>query len=383
MFNKHFQFSDDRSKAFDLFRVVAIMCVVGTHIPYSVQSLATMNSFSGSVLSLFGADFGEVLVLFFKNGIGRVAAPGLGMVSAWFLMKSLERRSKLHIIKKRAANLLIPFFFWNIVAFVFYVLIYFLFGRDELDFSGRPIFLVVWDALFNPLEWPVNTTLHYLRDLFFIVSAYLCIHVFLERRFFLTVVLAVFSPVALIYFGASGHWLGDNMLSVLPRADLVFYFLLGIATYRVSDYIFSERVVAVLVHPLFTVVLLLLTFVVSRILVFYNNFIPLEPSLVNIGYFYITLLTRGISFLLLLSVTLSLYSRSKMSMPRKLAFRLFCAHSIVIYVVNGMINNVTGDHYPVLHYFLVLLVTIIVTVIGHFILERLRVLLNLKFVQYI
>lgn len=380
MFNPRFIDWTDRSKTIDLFRLVSILCVVLTHIPY--QNGIVIENLSQVLSSNYTLSLWDNFILFLKYGLGRVASPALSLVSAWFLLRSLEQKTFLNILKSKSENLLIPYVFWNFAHVAFFILIWLSIGRDPYGFADHPA-KSFWDSTFNLYKWPNNGPLHYLLDLFEIIIFYTIFHKFFQAHRWVLVLLTALSPALLLYFGKSDSWLGDNSKSLLPRADLVFFFFIGVLTFSRYQSLFADKVVKVLTDKIVIILLVLSAFAASKFMFFYIESIPAVANPENIIFFYITLALRAICSLLIFSISLIVYTRWQFSTSRKAVFRIFCSHAIVIWIANGMMNDIFSDEHLGLRYLSVFISSIIGGAMINYALKYLAKKWPLKFWKYV
>lgn len=117
-------------------------------------------------------DYGDKLQLFrffFQNELGRLSVPTLTMISGYLLFSSKLDLMPLQLYKKKAATLLIPFFFFNIVYYaVQYALEYTTGWAPLYPLVGKPAWMNL-NYLFNYDGIPLNASVHFLRDLFVLV----------------------------------------------------------------------------------------------------------------------------------------------------------------------------------------------------------------------
>jgi hypothetical protein len=330
---------EDKSRILDLFRTFAIFFIVANHIPYV---------FTLSFNSVIDSDFTELVILFCKEGLGRVSSPGLGFISAILLMKGMSEFANIdcfNIIKKKFSTLFFPYFFWNIVLFVFFVFIFILFNRDEMGVLNKGYFLSFYDGVVNPLRWPVNGPLHYLKDIFITSTFFVLLYPLFKLNRFILIIFTIFSPFLLVLFGSSGSWFGDNMYSLLPRVDLFFYFALGLCLYNYMDFLFSQKMVSVLAKPISFLMLSIVTLIFSLLMYYFTHELTFDFNFYNVFMLYVFLLCRGLVFFYALSIAFIIYKYTNLNFDRKFAFRLFCSHSVFIYIINGVVNNFISDKF--------------------------------------
>lgn len=381
MFDQHFADEKDRSRVIDLFRLVAILCVVMVHVPYHFSKPDNTDALA-YMRTLMVLPFADQAVMFFKYGLGRVASPALSLVSAWFLLRTLDQKPFRTVLTSKAQNLLIPYVAWGLIYILFMLGVFLLTGKDQYHFAeGIP--RVLWNSTFNLLDWPANGPLHYLFDLFEIIIAYALCHRFIYPRKWLLMACLLASPLVGSYLGHSQSWLGDNKLSLLPRVDLVFYFLVGVLTFRTHEQIFSRRTVALLTNPLLVLVLVALTVLLSKVVFYYTEALTPEATAENIAFLYATLLIRGISSLCVFALALILYRAFKPGIPRKVVFRIFCSHALVIWIVNALVNDVLSEEHLLLRYGTVFLLSILGGWMISLMLDRVQKLFRIPLIKYL
>ena len=367
----HTSYTDwnDRSKAIDMFRLVAILAVVFAHIPYGLNLIGVQSHFMDVYQTVTALKTNDSVYLFLKYGLGHVASPALSLVSAWFLLKALSKTSALELIGDKVRTLLQPYFFWNCIHFSVFLFLFIATKRDDFGYSaGLP--QVFYDAMLNPYKWPNNGPLHYLLDLFQIIVFSSLLYMTCTKKRWVYGLLAAALPALLIIFGQSQSWLGDNAMSLLPRADLVFYFMIGIVTFQHHEYLFTQRVVTVISHPVFLVLSAVVVYLASIYLYYYVKMVPIEVTPQNIALFYINLLCRGVASLFIFGLCLFICRALKFTFSRRLVFRIFCTHAIFIWFANGALNNIIGDDMKLLRYMMVFFVTITAGACVHYTMNK-------------
>lgn len=384
MFDRHFKEWEDRSRTIDLFRLIAILCVVLIHIPYPYAHIDQINTLATSFTHVGQMGWVESFALFLQYGLGKVASPALSLVSAWLVMRTLEQgRSFGTIIKSRAQSLLVPYVIWNVIMLLFFLAIYLAHGRDEVGFETHSPLRVIWQSIFSPFTWPVNGPIHYLRDLFIILLCYVTAYPFLKDRRGLVMIITVLSPAFLLTFGESGQWLGDNQKSLLPRADLVFYFLVGTLTYPYHQRLFNERTVRIFTHPALIAAVTAIVFFFAHFMLYYTKVLPPALTLEGVALFYLVLALRGVFAVLIFSCSLLLYKALSSAPPRKMVFRIFCSHAMITYVMYGVLNDLIGKEHGLALLLSVFAASILGGMALHFGLERAARVRQLNWLKYI
>ncbi len=317
-----------------------------------------------------------------REGLGRVASPALGLVSAWFLIRTLEEKSRAYVFKSRTITLMVPYIFWNVVALLFFMGIFLVFQRDDVGLQGRPFFILLWDKVFDPFTWPLNGPLHYYRDLLILALSYSLVHQYVKGKTIFLFMLTIMSPVLLVMLGKSGDWLGDNMHSLLPRVDLTFYFLLGISTANSFQNIFRRKIVDFLIHPITLICLLIAGIFCSHIMYYQTEIASLEANFANVSLLYVTLILRALLSLFVFCLVLVLYKYFRLSMDRKAIARIFCSHIMFAYLLYGALNDIISQDYRLFLLLGVFCGVIILGVLVHLIFEFLTKLPGGKIFKY-
>ncbi len=323
----HFVSDTKNSSILDIFRLIAILGVIFVHIPYAYPSLSVDSGPQSYLSGILDLGWSDKLILFMQYGIGRVASPALSIVSAWLLMKSLDGgRGVTAMLKKKAGTLLTPYYLWNFIALAVFITPKLILA----DGAAAEEYLAHYlrDAVL--IKWPLNTALHYLIDLFIIITMFLLVF----RPFSDSPRTMVFIGFACAFvfsvLGKSSYWLGDNALSILPRIDLTFYFFVGVALYRTIPKIFNEKFLSALSSTTILTSLIVASAVTTPILYYcYNT--GVTASWEQIGLMYLGLAIRFIVSLLLFSLSVALWESFRKRPPSRLAFRLFCSHSIFLF----------------------------------------------------
>lgn len=326
----HFVSDTKNSSILDIFRLTAILGVIFVHIPYAYPALSMDNGAVTYFSSVLDMPWSDKLVLFMQYGIGRVASPALSIISAWLLMKSLDGgRGVTSLLKKKAGTLLVPYYIWNFIALAVFVGAKLAVG--DATAADEYVAHYLRDAV--PLfQWPLNIPLHFLIDLFIIITIFLLFfRPFSDSPRTMTII-AFACAFIFSVLGKSFSWYGDNASSFLPRVDLTFYFFIGVALYKTGPRIFGEKFLRIL-SGTGAMTMLIVTSAIAAPVLYYCYNMGVAPSWSNIGLMYLGLGIRFIFSLLLFSISIALWDSFKRRPPARLAFRLFCAHLILVFLV--------------------------------------------------
>ena len=134
--------------------------------------------------------------------------------------------------------------YWNFIAFTVFVLAKLAVGNAGAADEYLAHYLRDAVPLF---QWPLNIPLHFLIDLFIIITVFLLVFRPFSDSPRAMITIAFTTAFIFSVLGKSASWYGNNASSFLPRVDLTFYFFIGIALYRIGPRIFSERFLGALV----------------------------------------------------------------------------------------------------------------------------------------
>ena len=175
---------------------------------HSVNLAADDNALA-ELVRLGGASLPACIQNFFSNTLGQAAVPGFFLLSAYLFYRTLQSFSGIPgKWRRRAGSLLIPFFLWNFLYYILYVLG----GRAAVDL---PTFAAgVLQYRFNPVFW-------YLWQLILLTVLAPAIWLLTSRLWIGAVSLVL--VLLLIYFQAD---------LPLINEDALFYYLLGVCWAR-------------------------------------------------------------------------------------------------------------------------------------------------------
>lgn len=315
-----------RSQAIDLYRLMAILAMVTTHLPYVLdpnRTIALARQATEDWHAIHPGSLVQViednLVLFLSWGVGRGAVPALSMVSAWFLIDGMQKRGMFVTLRNRLMTLGIPYLFWNAAFFAVVVLA-----------LGKPL-------EGNPLRqamglgtWPINYPLHFLLDLLITILVYAALRPVLANRPLTTFMVGMLLTLVTLLAGRHEFIVGDNAGSFLPRSHIVFWFFFGAACHSVRDAIFRRDVVAWLTRPITILGLCGGAYGAAVVQALVKSKAELADPLQETVFFFATTLACAVSVLFLLSVVLLIATRTSWDLSRRLIFRIFCAHVILI-----------------------------------------------------
>lgn len=168
-----------------------------------------------------------------KEGIARIAVPFFFVVSGYFLAAHFDEEGWWsRETRKRIHSLVIPFFVWNILAYIM-VLPQSLVG-DYIEHRPFELFIVSDGTLakilgFNLSATPINGPVWYMRCLFFFILLSPLFKMCIRRLRIGWIILAFFIGWIPHYFlnTRGSFWAGFFGLGGLSLAD-VFYFSVGI-----------------------------------------------------------------------------------------------------------------------------------------------------------
>lgn len=349
----HFVSDTKNSSILDIFRLTAILGVIFVHIPYAYPSLSVEGGPQSYLSGILDLGWGDKLILFMQYGIGRVASPALSIISAWLLMKSLDSgRGVTAMLKKKTGTLLAPYYIWNFIAFAVFVVAKLAVG----DTGAADEYLAHYLRDAVPLfQWPLNIPLHFLIDLFIIITMFLLVFRPFSDSPRAMITIAFATTFIFSVLGKSASWYGDNASSFLPRVDLTFYFFIGIALYRIGPRIFSEKFLSTLSRTSVMTALIIASALSAPVLYYCYNMGTI-PGWEQIGMMYLVLGLRFIFSLLLFSVSIALWDSFKRRPPSRLAFRLFCSHVILVFFALKFLS-LFGLPEPVIFFGCFLLIT--------------------------
>lgn len=316
------------SQQIALFRLVAILSVILVHIPYDYSISVLSEGFHAYTQAFAHAPLRDKVIIFFQHGLGRVSSPALSIVSAWFLMAAMNQSSTKDLFKKKIQTLIIPYYVWGAITVILFCAAQM--AVDDIE-SAQDIIVTALKKTVSPGYWPTNYALHFLFDIFIIMTFFLVFFRTQVKNTGLMVIIALVGPIILTVWGDSESWLGANEVSPLPRVDLFVYFFLGIATYGKINVIFSEKSLHFFTRPAVIFSLLGGAVLSSVFLYYYNKVLGPDLNIKSLILLYLSLANRLLLTTFLFSLTIFLGKIWKFTPPKRLAFRLFCTYIIIIY----------------------------------------------------
>ncbi len=202
----------DGSKAIDALRFFAIFFMTYAHYEIDLTSFLPRSVLSGVA---------HISYTILHFGLSRTASAFLGIVSGYFLYQQLTRMGYRRTLSRRFRSLMIPEVTWSALYLVVEAI-------RALAKHGKPMagyLHTPWRSfnLLVPIQyWPANLPLHYLADLFKLCLISPLILLILRR-------LSPRTKIALliVLFLVPNSFDPSNMTSIIPRWDLVVFFVAG------------------------------------------------------------------------------------------------------------------------------------------------------------
>ena len=310
---------------------------------------------------------------FFYDSLCRTAAPFLGVVSGYFVYSRIYSVGYGSVVQRSVGSLVVPTMFWSIAFLMFHYAIFF--SKGDVAGFWTYYFSDAWRALnyIVPITHsPANVPLHYLTDLFKLtLFAPVFIWVLLKLpvpwrfAFVVAVGLAQFTEAPV------------NSTNILPRWDLVTFFVLGLAIASAGLRI-KDLILARLPWLAFAAAFLALVFLGGV-------WAPLMQSPDRLtaygGYLVIMVIkVAGILFFLpimQMMVRSPLFARFQPARP--LIFRAFCVHIFFTWTLSAVANSQEGAWYfhelVLAQFFLVPVIVFAAVMLTDPIISRLRRLL--------
>jgi hypothetical protein len=186
----------------------------GSQLPYAAQH----SPLSFASLTLF-------------DGFARISIPFLGCLAGYFVSMNLREQTYVTVVKRRFVSLYLPVIFWSI--FYFGLMIAVGYATSDYNYISRKLATVHLDDFLGLTKWPINYPLHYLVSLFKCVLI-APILIFILRRFGLPIYLltVVISFLLLVGTDLRHGVAGTHENSFWPRAEILFFFSIGIFANR-------------------------------------------------------------------------------------------------------------------------------------------------------
>ena len=292
-----------RTKVIDLFRIVVILCMITTHIPWR----------AGEADNRQVTDVASFVVLWLQDGLGRTSSAALTVISGWFLYFAFQRYGPWATAQKRALSIGLPYIFWCLA-----------YGIPATLVTGP---VSIWKLL-GIGYWPANYPLSFLFDL--LVSGWafaLLWPVYKDRSWLAFPLGAVFSFISLI--NNHGEQFSDSVFSLYPRAMILFFMGIGISSHKLYDILFQEKYLKILCKWRMLLLSLIFTFVAMWFMLYMEWTIAERsiPILEIACLYFISYLTRMLSSIFIFSISILLMRLfSQKNIDRGLAFKIFCSH---------------------------------------------------------
>ncbi len=286
---------------------------------------------------LVGGALNSPLVLLVHDGFGRISAPLLGLLSGYFFAANLTSSSYQGLLVKRLRTLYLPVVVWCSVFAVIQIVAAYGVGDSEL--IERTWSKISLNSIFGYSSWPLNHPLHYLVDLLKCIL-FVPIALFVFNRFGRHgySILIIFVFLLLIAMDSNSRTPGFNQDSVLPRADLVLFFFVGLAAQRIWSGNITTTLDRFSMRRVWAITLSLVIFVLGAghwrwIGAIDGELMPWISSFVLIA-------TRIAGCLLLLSALqwIKAISGRGLSVDDKATFRLFTTHVITFFVLKNALE---------------------------------------------
>lgn len=202
-----------RTNEIDLIRCWAIFFMMYAH--YRIDSLVGFSS----VIHLDSAIYQTL-----HFGLSRTSSAFLGIVSGYFVYEQIRRYDFVLTLQKRFKTLVVPAIYWSVIFLIVTSFAHLLVNRelppDLTEGFWRPL-----NKVMAIQYWPANFPLHYLTDLFKLcLIAPLMIFVadrLSARGKVVFIILLMLIPSSVSDPG--------NSESILPRWDLIVFFVVGLA----------------------------------------------------------------------------------------------------------------------------------------------------------
>lgn len=306
-------------------KVARVLCIA--FLVYAHIGIPTPASGEGMVTGMLNQ-----AILSLHYGLSRVSVPLLGMISGLLAYSSIRKTTHWGLVKRKFVNLYIPMVIWSGVMIVIY-LAYGLITKDFVFLAKHlPSDLQGWiNALFSISEWPANTPLYFLRDIFI---CYIFLPVFM---LVLDVSTVLCVAIALATFLSNGtFWIGgENWLSPYLRPSTTAFFLLGlsIAKFRQEKSIRFGEACSTLRHLVIPLGVALLAGIYIKI----TNLNAATTSFSRTSEF----LVRIAGALFFWSLALNLAQRTlgmQLGKLEKYAYLVFCMHYPLTYVLAQIVG---------------------------------------------
>lgn len=312
-----------RPATIDLLRIMLIVLMISIHIPWKVDPAigAGIKQFiSGGGWTVLPFDPVQHGMLWLRLGLAGGSVSMLTIISAWLMVSSLERRGALQILHGKTQSLLKPYLGWCIAFGLAFVAV-----RGDWPGLG---------AIFGIGRWPLNFPLHFLLDLFLVSAIFLFAYPLLRGRSWTMAAFGFLLGGYTLYAGSGVADFGANGMSLLPRAAIVFLFFVGAASHQLLDRLFRapERLTSAPV--LAGLGLLVAGFSYVKLM---NNMVVPEVSPIVAGLlFLLDCAGRLVAGLFMLGVAMRLTMWRPIRVNRKMPFRIFCSHAIMLFLLTEL-----------------------------------------------
>jgi len=278
------------------------------------------------------------------DGFSRISSPFLGYLSGYFVSSKLRERSYFEIVARRFKSLYLPVVFWSTVTFA--VMLIHGFATSDQRYLHQLFADTGLDKFFGIEEAPLNYPTHYLVSLFkcVLVSPIL---LYVWQRYGRGTFLILIGLISVSLVGTDlnhdnpGLNLGGG--SILPRADMFLFFSLGFLSHSSWNLSIGDALERIRVRGLVPILLLTVAFLIGT---FHWRWLLRMSGDFSVWTGFSTLLLVRISgSLLILSLLpyFRLLAREGWYTSDRLAFNLFCTHSISFTLLKVAVRwNPTG-----------------------------------------
>src|SRR5579872_5815746 len=285
----------------------------GSQLPYAT---------SHSVMSYVS------LVLF--DGFSRISTPFLGCLTGYFISMNLREQTYAAVVKRRFLSLYVPVVFWS--TFYFVVMIAAGYATSDQGYVAHKLANVQADDFLGIVKWPLDYPMHYLVNLFKCVLI-APILIYILRRFGTGVFLLMIVPAFLLLVGTDLRQgiAGVHDNSILPRAEILLFFSLGILANRTWNLPIGEALERLRIKSKIGLALTIIVFLTG--VLHWRWLVHGSSDLVLWCGFLVLLAVRISGSLLVLSLLpwLKDLARRGFYCNDRLTFNLFCTHVISFY----------------------------------------------------
>lgn len=153
----------------------------------------------------------QIVMFFLQDELSRFSVPTLTMISGYLLFSNKLDLKPLKLYEKKARTLLVPFFFFNIVYFALQYAMEYFTGWAPLHTLLNQSNEVKLNYIFNYAGFPLNSALHFLRDLMVVAVLAPLFGYFMRHRPFL----GLFLVTGFFMSNMDGHLVNRNTMAVL------------------------------------------------------------------------------------------------------------------------------------------------------------------------